>query len=235
MDEKIKIKSTKELTSIQKLVAAKMISATNIPQLFQNVKVDTTHLLDIKDEIKKKILSAEETKITYTDLLIKITAIALREYIEINSTYSDGKHIIYDDINIGLAISIDNDLLVATLYEADKLEISDIARKRIELVNKARNHKLSLSDVQNNTITLTNIGMYGIRSTYAIINPPQAAILAIGEIYSEPAIIDNKVVSRSFIELGMSVDHRIVNGVLSAKFLQRVTHLIENPENIFNI
>lgn len=235
MSENIKIKSTVELTNIQKLIARKMIKANTVPQLFQNVKVDTTHLLDIKDEIKKKIYSTEKIKVTYTDLLIKITAIALREHIEINSTYSDGKHIIYDDVNIGLAISIGNDLLVATLYTADKLEISDIARKRIELINKASNHKLSLSDVQNSTITLTNIGMYGIRSTYAIINPPQAAILAVGEIYSEPAIIDKKIVPRSFIELGISVDHRVVNGVLSAKFLQRVTSLIENPESIFNI
>ncbi len=234
MSENIKIKSTTELTNIQKLVAGKMIKATTVPQLYQNVKVDTMRLLDTKEKLQKKIFSAEKVKITYTDFLIKITSTALREHLEINSTYADGKYIIYDDINIGMAISIDNDLFVATLYEVDKLEINGIAKKRIELVDKAKKQKLSLPDVKYSTFTLTNIGMYGIRSSYAIINTPQAAILAIGEIYSEPAIIDEKIVPRSFIELSLSVDHRIVNGVLSAKFLHRIAYLIENPDIIFN-
>lgn len=232
--QNIKIKSSTELTGIQKIIAQRMTqSKTTIPHLLQNVKADTTSLISLKEEIQEKLYSANKVKITYTDFLLKIIANTLREYIEINSSYDNQKYIIYDDINIGLAISVNNDLVVATIYNTDKLGILDIAKKRIELIDKAKSQKLSLADVKYSTITVTNVGIYGIRSTYAIINPPQAAILAIAEIYKEPAIVDEKIVPRSFIEVSLSVDHRIINGALAAQFLHRIAYLIENPRIIF--
>jgi len=231
--EKIKIRSSTELTNIQKFVAARMIKSQSIPQLLQTVRADTTSLLSLKEKIKQDVLSSRGISISYTDFLIKICSSALKEYIELNSSYSNDKYIIYDDINIGLAISVNNDLIVGTLYNADKLEISEIAKKRMELVRKAETNTLSMADVKYSTFTITNVGMYGIRSTYALINPPQAAILAAGEIYTEPAIVDGKVLPRSFIEVSLSVDHRIINGALSAKFLSRIAYFIEKPEILF--
>jgi pyruvate/2-oxoglutarate dehydrogenase complex dihydrolipoamide acyltransferase (E2) component len=231
--ENIKIRSSADLTNIQKFVAARMVKTLSIPQLLQTVKADTTSLLSLKEKMKQDILSSRGISISYTDFLIKICSSALKEYIELNSSYSNEKYIIYDDINIGLAISVNSDLIVGTLYNAEKLDICEIAKKRMELVQKAETQTLSMADVKYSTFTITNVGMYGIRSTYALINPPQAAILAAGEVYIEPAIVDGKVLPRSFIEVSLSADHRIINGALSAKFLQRIAYFIENPAILF--
>ncbi|GAJ21627.1 unnamed protein product, partial [marine sediment metagenome] len=100
-------------------------------------------------------------------------------------------------------------------------KITDIAKKRIELVGKAREGRLSLEEISNGTFTVTNLGMYGIRSFSPIINPPQAAILAVGEIYTEPAVVNGKIKPESFIDLSVSCDHRIIDGIVGAKFLGR--------------
>jgi pyruvate dehydrogenase E2 component (dihydrolipoamide acetyltransferase) len=231
--EIVKIRSSADLTNMQKFVATRMIKSQSIPQLLQTVKADTTSLLSLKEELKQGILSSNGISISYTDFLIKICSSALKEYAELNSSYSNEKYIIYEDINIGLAISVNDDLIVGTLYNADKMDIYEIAKKRVELVRKAETKTLSMADVKYSTFTITNVGMYGIRSTYALINPPQAAILAAGEIYVEPAIVDGKVLPRSFIEVSLSADHRIINGALSAKFLHRIASFIEEPSILF--
>src|SRR4030042_20698 len=135
--ENIKIRSSADLTNIQKFVAARMIKSQSIPQLLQTVKADTTSLLSLKEKIKQDILSSHGISISYTDFLIKICSSALKEYIELNSSYDNDKYVIYEDINIGLAISVNNDLIVGTLYNADKLELSEIAKKRMDLGQKA--------------------------------------------------------------------------------------------------
>jgi len=109
-----------------------------------------------------------------------------------------------------------------------------LQKKRIELVGKAREGRLSLEEISNGTFTVTNLGMYGIRSFSPIINPPQAAILAVGEIYTEPAIVNGKIKPESFIDLSVSCDHRIIDGIVGAKFLRRIAELIENPAELVN-
>ena len=108
----------------------------------------------------------------------------------------------------------------------------DIAKKRNELVNKARGGKLEYRDVTNGTFTITNLGMFGVRSFTAIINPPQAAILAVGEIYSDTAVIDGQVEIKSFIDLSLSCDHRIIDGDVGAGFLHKVAEYINSPDNL---
>ena len=103
-----------------------------------------------------------------------------------------------------------------------------------ELIGKAREGKLSLEEISNGTFTVTNLGMYGIRSFSPIINPPQAAILAVGEIYTEPAVVDGKIKPESFMNLSLSCDHRIIDGAIGAKFLRRIAELIENPAELVN-
>ena len=138
-------------------------------------------------------------------------------------------YIIYDDINIGMAVSVEGGLIVPTIFSCDRLEIVDIAKKRGELIKKARNRELSLEEITNGTFTVTNLGMFGIRNFAAIINPPQSAILAVGAIYSEPAVVNGKIEPGSFMDLSVSCDHRIVDGAIGAKFLQKIVELVENP------
>jgi pyruvate dehydrogenase E2 component (dihydrolipoamide acetyltransferase) len=230
----MKVKSSTELKGMRKIIAERMsFSKANIPHIVLNAVANATILIDLRERLKDRIASKYSVKITYTDFLLKICAIALKENIEVNSSLQDNNYIIYDDVNVGLAVSVENGLVVPTIYSCDKLDIIDIAKVRTDLVNKAREGKLSLSEISNGTFTLTNLGMFGVRSFSAIINPPQAAILAIGEVYSAPSVAGGKVEIKSFIELSLSTDHRIVDGAMGAKFLQRVVELIGNPEMLF--
>jgi pyruvate dehydrogenase E2 component (dihydrolipoamide acetyltransferase) len=231
----ITIKSSKPLEGIRKVVAERMsYSKLNIPHIVLNVKAGATQLITLREKLKEKMLEKYGIKITYTDFLLRSTAIALRGNLEVNSTFSDGNYIIYDNVNVGMAVSLEGGLIVPTIFDCDKLEVMDIAKKRIELIGKAREGKLSLEEISNGTFTVTNLGMYGIRSFSPIINPPQAAILAVGEIYNEPAVVDGKIKPESFMNLSLSCDHRIIDGAIGAKFLRRIAELIENPAELVN-
>jgi len=231
----ITIKSSKPLEGIKKVIAERMsYSKSNIPHIVLNVKADATQLIALREKFKEKVLKRYGIKITYTDFILKSTAVALRENLEVNSTFSDGNYIIYDDVNVGVAVSLEGGLIVPIIFNCDRLKITDIAKKRIELVGKAREGRLSLEEISNGTFTVTNLGMYGIRSFSPIINPPQAAILAVGEIYTEPAIVNGKIKPESFIDLSVSCDHRIIDGIIGAKFLRRIAELIENPAELVN-
>jgi len=231
----ITIKSSIRLEGKRKIIADRMsYSALNIPEIVLNVKANVTRLKTLKEELKENILETSGVGITYTDFLLKAAANTLRNNLELNSTFSDGNYIIYDDINIGLAVSSEGGLIVPTIFKCDRLKITDIAKKRIELINKAKEEKLNLEDISNGTFTVTNLGMYGIRSFSPIINPPQAAILAVGEIYTEPAVIDGKIRPESFMNLTVSCDHRIIDGTTGAIFLQELVEFIENPAGLID-
>lgn len=229
----ISVKSSSVLTGLKKVIAERMsYSKSTIPHLVLNAKADVSGLVKLKKELEEKIIKKYGVKLTYTDFILKAAAVALRENIKVNSTFSDGNYIIYDEVNMGVAVSIGEDLIVPCIKGCDKLKIADIARRRSELVEKAREGKLGLKEVSNGTFTVTNLGMYQVRSFSPIINPPQGAILAVGEIYIEPAAVNGKIEPRSFMNLSVSCDHRIINGVVAAKFLRRVTELIEDADKL---
>jgi len=231
----IAVKSSTRLEGPRKIIAERMAwSKSNIPHIVLNVKADVAGLIDLREKLKEKLIKKYNIRITYTDFILKAAAAALRKNPEVNSTFSGGNYIIYDEVNVGLAVSLEGGLIVPTIFGCDRLRIIDIARKRIELVDKAREGKLNLEEISNGTFTVTNLGMYGIRSFSPIINPPQAAILAVGEIYAEPAVVKGKVEPGSFIDLSVSCDHRIIDGMAGARFLKSVKELIENPEKLID-
>jgi len=226
----IKIKDTITIKGIRKTISERMsYSKSNIPHIVLNSVVNATELIGVRESIKEKILSGYGVKVTFTDFLIKICAIALRDNIEINSTLDGEKYTIYEDINIGVAVSSEEGLIVPTIFNCDKPGLLDISKKRTDLVERARKGKLKLEEIQNGTFTITNLGMFGIRSFSAIINPPQAAILAVGEIYDAPKLINGDIKKNSFINLTLSCDHRIIDGEIGSKFLKRIAELIESP------
>ncbi len=229
----IAIKSSSRLTGMRKTIAERMsYSSSSIPHIVLDAKVNVTLLTDFKDKLGKKLLGEFNIKITYTDLILKAVALALRENPGLNSTFSDGKHIIYEDINVGMAVSLEGGLIVPTLYNCDKLKIGDIAKTRAELINKSKEGKLTAEDVSNGTFTVTNLGMYRIRSFSPIINPPQAAILAVGEIYAEPSFVGEEIKNQSFMDISLSCDHRIIDGKEGAEFLKTLVALLEDPSEL---
>ncbi|MBU4292714.1 MAG: 2-oxo acid dehydrogenase subunit E2 [Actinobacteria bacterium] len=227
----LKVKSTTPLKGIRKVIAGRMtLSMTTIPHITLTIVVEVDNLIKLRERLKGKIYERFGAKITYTDFIVKASASVLAEQPVINSSLQENNHIIYDDINIGLAVATDAGLIVPTIYNADKISLYDIARKRVELIEKSKQGKLTMEEITNGTFTISNQGMLGIRTFTAIINPPQAAIMMVGEIYAAPAVVDGRIEAKSFIEISLAVDHRIIDGAVAAIFLQKFGEYIKNPE-----
>jgi pyruvate dehydrogenase E2 component (dihydrolipoamide acetyltransferase) len=153
----------------------------------------------------------------------------LYEQPHVNAVWNNGKINEIPEVSVGIATAIGEGLIVPVISNADHLSLLEIAKQRSVLVEKARAGKLTLRDLEGGTFTLSNLGMYGIDLFQAIINPPQAAILAIGRIKDKPVVIDGDITIRPMMFVSLSSDHRILDGVTAAKFLNRVTELLENP------
>ncbi|MCE5329560.1 2-oxo acid dehydrogenase subunit E2 [bacterium] len=230
-NREIKILSATPVKGVRKVIADKMVqSKQNIPHIILDSVCDVTSLISLRARLKDKPEKNYGIKITYTDFIIKIASVALSEFRAVNSSFQNDSHIIYEDINIGVAVAANNSLIVPTIYNADMLGILEIAKKRSELVEKGRSGKLALEEITNATFTISNLGMYGVRSFTAIINPPQGAIMTVSEMYESPVAVNGKVEIRTLMGVGVAVDHRIIDGALAAQFLSRVKELIENPE-----
>jgi len=225
------------LTGIRKVVAERMAhSFTTTPHFYLSVETDVTALTELRTRLLPGIEAAAGVRLTLTDILIRVCAQALKEFptvnvawVEPDSGLKDGGLLRQVEINVGLAIAIDDGLVVPVIRQANELGLGEIARRRGDLVKRARSGQLTLPDLEGGTFTLSNLGMFGIDHFQAIINSPQSAILAAGRIRERPLAINGQVVVRPTMYLTLSVDHRLLYGAEAARFLQRVSQLIEEP------
>ena len=225
-DNQIKEKSRKPLSGVRKIIARRLTeSQQNIPHVFLEIVVDAQPLLTLKEQ-------EEDNSLTVTDYIIKAAATVLTEQPVINASLSGQDHVVYEDVNVGIAVSSDDGLIVPTIFRADRMSLQEIETVHRDLVTKAREGGLTTQDVSNGTFTISNLGMYGIRSFTAIINPPQGAILMVGEIYEAPAVVDGRVSVGSFMQISIAVDHRIIDGADAARFLGRLKELLQAPEQL---
>lgn len=226
-----KIKSSTPLKGMRKLIADRMVySKQNIPHIILTSVMDVDALIALREKIKDKVSAIYNTKITYTDFIIKACATVLAEQPTVNASLVNEIQIVYEDVNVGLAVAIESGLIVPTIYNADKLSVFEIAKRRAELVEKAKQGKLSIEEISNATFTISNLGMFGVRIFTAIINPPQGAILMAGAVYKAPAFVGDRIEPKQFMEISVAVDHRIIDGADGARYLQRLKEIIENPE-----
>ncbi len=222
--EKIAAK-TIPVKGMRKVIAERLQqSFQTIPHFYLSTEIDMTECVKARAE--------KSPKPAFNDIIIKASALAISENSGINSSFKGDSIEIIGDINIGLAVAVDDGLVVPVIRNADKLAVSDISKKRDELVNKARGRKLLPSDYEGGTFTITNLGMFEIDNFSAIVNPPQSAILAVGRIKQKPVIIDGNIGIRSMMQVTASFDHRCIDGALGAKFLQKVKAYLENSKEI---
>lgn len=170
-----------------------------------------------------------ENKITVTDLLVRLCALALARHPRINAQYHKGKLLLMPEINIGLAVAVEDGLVVPVIHQADRLDLSQIATARSALVERARAGKLHLEDLQGGTFTISNLGMYDVDAFNAMINPPQAAILAVGRIAERVVALNGQPAVQPMLTLSASFDHRVVDGARGAEFLKTLAEWIEEP------
>lgn len=170
--------------------------------------------------------------LTVTDLLVRICAAALRDHPRVNATWQEGTVVAQEDINVGLAVATDEALVVPVIHGADRLGLAELVARRQELVEAARAGRLTPDDVQGGTFTISNLGMYGVDGFLAIVNSPQAAILAVGRIADRVVAAEGEPAVRPAMTLSLSFDHRVVDGARGAKFLEKVTALVEEPARL---
>ena len=210
-------------SAIQKVVAERLtMSYRTAPHIDLLMDVNCERIIALRT-----MLRGQGINVSYNDFLAKYVSILLRQFPKFNSTYGDdGTHLI-DDVNIGIAAAVGEDLIVPVVKNVDKKNIKEIAAESARLIAAARDRKLSLDDLSGGTFTITNLGMYGIRSFKAIINPPQVAILAVGTIEPRAIVVPGQIIAQQMMSVSLSIDHRVVNGAQGGEFLARLKDLIE--------
>jgi len=221
------------LRGIRRVAAERMTqSFTTAPHFYLTVEVEATALVRMREGLLAKVEAASGARLTISDILIKVCAQALREFPAVNVAWSDeggGGLRQHPDVNVGVAVALDDGLVVPVIHQADRLTLAEIARRRTDLVERARAGRLALTDLEGGTFTLSNLGMFGVDQFQAIINPPQSAILAVGRIKDRPVALEGAVVVRPTMHLTLSADHRQLDGAQAARFVERVAKLIEEP------
>lgn len=178
---------------------------------------------------RKKLNEQQAIKITYTDLLVKLVAGALQKHPRVNAAWHDDQIVANDAINVGLAVAVEDGLLVPVVHNADQLGVAAIAERRSLLVERAGSGKLLPTDMADGTFTISNLGMFGVERFNAIVNPPQAAILAVGAMTDRVVPVKDKAKVQPMMTLTLSCDHRIVDGARAAQFLQTLVGYMEDP------
>jgi len=198
---------------------------TSIPHFYLVREVNASRLISWREHILKRVAE----KVTYSDLLVRIVAAALRMHPRLNASWSEGKITLKQEVHVGLAVAVEEGLVVPVIHQADKLSLGEIARQRTELVAKAQAGKLRPQDISGGTFTISNLGMYNVDAFNAIINQPQAAILAAGRIAERVVPVNGQPAVQPMMVLTLSCDHRAVDGARGAQFLDTVATLIEEP------
>ncbi len=218
-----------ELSGMRKIIAERMtMSLQTNASVTLHTEVDATTLVELRTLFNEE-LQKTEVSLTYTDLLVTIVAAALRKHPRLNATLTDEGIEIFTDINIGVAVALDDGLVVPVIRNADKIGLHAISDQVRTLADKARNNQLVPSELQGGTFTLTNLGNFGIDAFTPIINPPECAILGVGRIAKKPVVHEDEIAIRRMLALSLTFDHRIVDGAPAAQFLQNVSQYIQNP------
>ncbi|MEI3596764.1 MULTISPECIES: dihydrolipoamide acetyltransferase family protein [unclassified Oceanobacillus] len=217
------------VTGVRKAIAQKMVTSTQeIPHAWMTVEADVTSLVNYRNSLKKDFKEQEGYNLTFFAFFVKAVAQGLKEFPQLNSTWAGDKIIQRKAINISIAVASDEELFVPVIKHADELSIKGIAREITELAQKARSGKLTTADMSGGTFTLNNTGTFGSVQSMGIINHPQAAILQVESIVKRPVIIDDMFAARDMVNLCLSLDHRILDGLVCGQFLRRVKEILEN-------
>ncbi|UOQ42582.1 2-oxo acid dehydrogenase subunit E2 [Halobacillus salinarum] len=216
------------VTGVRKAIAANMVkSKTEIPHAWMMVEVDVTNLVNLRNAKKKQFKENEGYSLTYFSFFVKAVAQALKEYPQLNSTWAGDKIIQRKAINLNIAVANEDQLFVPVIRDADEKSIKGIAKDITELAMKARQGKLSSQDMEGGTFTVNNTGSFGSVQSMGVINHPQAAILQVESIVKKPVYQDGMFGARDMVNLCLSLDHRVLDGLVAGNFLARVKEILE--------
>jgi pyruvate dehydrogenase E2 component (dihydrolipoamide acetyltransferase) len=217
------------LSQMRRTIARRMAESTRtVPHFFLTLTVDAAELVKLRKQITESTAD-EGFKISFNDMVVKAAALAIRKVPDINVSFAEDSLIRHQRINIGVAVATERGLIVPVVRDVDQKSLGQISRETRDLAERANSGKLQPADYSGGTFTISNLGMFGIEQFNAVINPPEAAILAVGAITREPAEHDGQIVLRERMKLTLSVDHRALDGAMGARYLQALKQLLEKP------
>jgi pyruvate dehydrogenase E2 component (dihydrolipoyllysine-residue acetyltransferase) len=221
--------SYEELSKTQQVIARRMAeSKATAPHFYLRASIDMSEA--VAGRRKLKALAAEDSVVpSFNDMVVKACALALREHPRANGAYRDGRFELYSRVNVGVAVAAEDALVVPTVFDADRKGLRQIASESRALAGKVRDGQITPPELSGATFTVSNLGMYGIDGFSAVINPPQAAILAVGAIEERPIVRDGEIATAHLMQVDLACDHRILYGAPAAEFLARVRALLEEP------
>jgi pyruvate dehydrogenase E2 component (dihydrolipoamide acetyltransferase) len=218
------------VSTVWRIMAERMTSSwTTVPHFYLMREVDASNLIEWRSRVSSTVEKRAGIKPTYTDLLVKLIGFTLREHPRLNAAWENGNIRFNKEVNVGIAVAIEEGLIVPVIRDADSASISEIAAQRKELIERAQNRKVRPADISDGTFTLSNLGMYNVDAFSAIVNPPQAAILAVGRITERVVPVNGQVAIRPMMVMTLSCDHRVVDGARAAQFLDDLATHVEDP------
>ena len=227
------VEGSEELSGMRQTIAKRLVeSKSTIPHYQVSMSVDMRSMVDVRAQVNQR-LAGEGAKASVNDFIVKAAALAIRDHKYFNASFAGDKLVLHGQINVGVAIALPEErgggLVVATIRGADQLSIRDIATQSRQLSEKARTRGLSAEDMADSTFTISNLGMFGVDHFTAIINPPNSAIMACGGALEVPVVENGEVVPGLRMTLTLSLDHRVIDGAMAARFLQTLRELLEKP------
>ena len=212
------------MSTMRKVIAQRMLESVQIsPTVSFNIKIDTTALKKLRDELK------DEAKVSYTDIMVKIVSKVLMDFPLLNSTVDGNVIVTRNYVNMGVAVALPAGLLVPVVKFSNVKGLKDISKEVKDLGERAKTNKLTPDELTGGTFTISNLGMFGIESFTPIINQPEAAILGVNAIIQEPVAINGEVVIKPMMNLSLTADHRVVDGAVAAEFMSKLKEYIEKP------
>lgn len=217
----------RELSPMRKAIATRMAhSMASAPHFYLTVEVAMDRAMELRDSIQAQ---APDLTVTFTDMILKASALALTRHSAINVSFAGDRIRFYSRVHIGIAVALEDGLITPVLRDCDRKSLAQVAKESRELIERARSRKLKPDEFTGGTFTVSNLGMFEIEEFTAIINPPEAAVLAVGSIQAKPVVEDGRIGTGHRMRMTLSCDHRAIDGATGAKFLQELKRLLEHP------
>jgi len=216
------------LTQIRKTIAKRLATSLGpIPHFFLTTEVDMERAADARDALNKQL--GDQGKVSFNDIIIKATALALTKHPACNAWFQETHIRYWHEVHIGMAVAVEDGLITPVIRNAELKSLADIGREAKELAEKARSRRLQPTEYTGSTFSVSNLGMFDIDQFTAVINPPEAGILAVGSIVQKPVVVDGQPAARRRMRITMSCDHRVIDGATGAAFLKTLKQMLENP------
>lgn len=219
------------LTGMRKIIAERLLqSKTQIPHFYLNIEINAAEIMRTRAQINTVLEKSGQPKLTVNDFVVKAAVMAAARVPQVNASFAGDAVVQYGNINMAIAVAIDDGLVTPVVREAQKKSLREISEIVKDLATRARTKKLKPDEYQGGTITISNLGAYGIENFSAIINPPQSMILSVGAIVKKPVVNENdEIVVGQRMSIGLSADHRVVDGAIGAQYLAELRQILENP------